>query len=66
MDKQKSALLRTTLFVLLGLAALTAIEFWVSQLETPSVALIIISLLKASMILYYFMAVNDLWSGENH
>lgn len=66
MEKKKSSALRTTLMVLIALAVLTAVEFWVSSLETPTVALLIISLIKASLILYYFMAISDLWSEENH
>ena len=66
MEKEKSSALRTTLLVLIALAALTAVEFWVSNLETPTVALLIISLIKASLILYYFMAISDFWSEENH
>lgn len=66
MEKEKSTALRTTLIVLIALAALTAVEYWVSSLETPAVALLIISLIKASLILYYFMAVGQLWSEEKH
>ena len=66
MEKEKSSALRTTLMVLIALAALTAVEFWVATLETPTVALIIISLIKASLILYYFMAIGDFWSEGNY
>jgi heme/copper-type cytochrome/quinol oxidase subunit 4 len=66
MEKKRSSALRTTLMVLIALVALTAVEFWVSSLETPTVALLIISLVKASLILYYFMAIGDLWSGGEY
>ena len=66
MEKEKSSALRTTLMVFIALAALTAVEYWVSSLETPTVALLIISLVKASLILYYFMAIGDFWSGGEY
>lgn len=66
MEKQKAKALRTTLLVLIALALLTAVEFWVASLEASTIALLIIALIKASLILYYFMGFGDLWSEENH
>jgi cytochrome c oxidase subunit IV len=66
MQERKADVLRTTLMVLIGLGILTAVEFGVSKLESPTIALIIISLFKAGLILNYFMHITDLWSEEDH
>jgi hypothetical protein len=50
--------------VLLGLAVLTAAEYWISFLETPNIALFIIALFKAGLILQTFMHINGLWASE--
>jgi cytochrome c oxidase subunit IV len=60
----KAAVLRGGIYVLLGLAVLTGVEYGVSFLETPNIALFIIALFKAGLILQYFMHINSLWEGE--
>jgi heme/copper-type cytochrome/quinol oxidase subunit 4 len=49
------------------LAALTAVEVWVSLSVTPSLPyLVVTSLAKASLIVIYFMHVSEVWHrGEN-
>jgi len=49
------------------LAVLTALELWVSGATNGSpVFLIIIGLVKAGLILQYFMHISSLWSEESH
>lgn len=49
------------------LAALTAGEFWVSSVTNGSVVfLLIIGVIKAAIILQYFMHISHLWSEETH
>ncbi|MCP5096850.1 MAG: cytochrome C oxidase subunit IV family protein [Chloroflexi bacterium] len=67
MKKKKANALQSGTAVLIGLAVLTLVEYGVSFLETPTIALFIISLFKAGLIMNYFMHVGLLWSGEeNH
>jgi TRAP-type C4-dicarboxylate transport system permease small subunit len=52
---------------LIILALLTAGEFWISSATHGSlVFLFIIGLIKAGIILQYFMHVSSLWSEEAH
>jgi heme/copper-type cytochrome/quinol oxidase subunit 4 len=49
------------------LAALTAGEFWVSSVTNGSVVfLLIIAVIKAAIILQYFMHISHVWSEETH
>jgi len=63
-SEKKAAVLRAGVTVLLGLAVLTAAEYWISFLETPNIALFIIALFKAGLILQTFMHINGLWASE--
>ena len=62
-EKKRMALQRG-LTVLIGLAVLTAVEYGVSFIEFPTVALFVISLFKAGLIMNYFMHIGALWAGE--
>jgi len=65
-EKKSTAYLRG-LVTLIVLAALTAGEFWVSSVTNGSlVFLSIIALIKAAIILQYFMHISHLWSEETH
>lgn len=66
MKKKKHNALRQTLMVLISLAVLTIVEFYVSSLESSTIALLIISIFKAGLILNYFMHIGSLWSEEAH
>ena len=67
MEEKKRAALRQGIYVGLGLAVLTAIEFAISQVPANlAVFLIIISVIKAAVIAYYFMHVYRLWRAEEH
>ena len=53
--------------VFIGLMVLTAVEFVIANLPNPSaVLLIIIGLIKAALIVYFFMHVYRLWREEKH
>lgn len=62
--EKKAAVLQAGIAVLLGLAVLTAAEYWISFLETPNIALFVIALFKAGLILQFFMHINGLWADE--
>ena len=51
--------------VLVGLAVLTAIEFWIASALAGSAALLfVIALVKAGVIIQYYMHLNHVWGGE--
>ncbi len=66
-SRLKRAADRRGLMTLIILALLTAGEFWISSATHGSlVFLFIIGLIKAGIILQYFMHVSSLWSEEAH
>ena len=67
MEEKKRAAYRQGLLVGLGLAVLTGIEYAISQAPLNlAVFLILISVIKAAVIVYYFMHVYRMWQGEEH
>ena len=63
----KKPLYRQILLVFLVLAVLTAIEFAVAiNLDNAAVPLFLIALVKAGLIVQYFMHVYRLWREEEH
>jgi hypothetical protein len=65
--KDKKADYRQGFFVFLALAVLTGIEMAIAlYLDNPAVPLIIISLIKAGLIVQYFMHIYRLWREESH
>lgn len=58
--------MRRGLLVLIGLALLTALEYWVAvELETGVVAyLVVIAVVKAGLIVQYFMHLTQLWRAK--
>ena len=67
MEDKKTAALRTGTYVFVALFVLTILEYIVSQADTVStVLLLIIALLKAAPIVYFFMHVARLWREESH
>jgi cytochrome c oxidase subunit 4 len=63
--KERSAAYRRGFLVFVGLAALTALEFWVATAAGGSVAfLFIIALVKAGVIVQYYMHLESVWSEE--
>ncbi|HEY9077960.1 MAG TPA: cytochrome C oxidase subunit IV family protein [Anaerolineaceae bacterium] len=60
----KSIELRRGIVVFVALALLTGLEFLIAQLELTPVLLWILLLLKAGLVLWYFMHINRLWKTE--
>jgi caa(3)-type oxidase subunit IV len=66
-SEAKASAQRTGLYVFLALLVLTVAESIIGGLETPiTVLLIIIALVKAALIVYFFMHVYRLWREESH
>jgi len=65
MDKKKAAF-RVGVLTFIGLLVLTLIEYWVSFMAAATIPLFIIALLKAGLILEFFMHISSLWSEEGH
>ncbi|MBK8903712.1 MAG: cytochrome C oxidase subunit IV family protein [Anaerolineaceae bacterium] len=67
MSEAKASAQRTGLYVFLALLVLTIAESIIGGLETPiTVLLLIIALVKAALIVYFFMHVYRLWREESH
>jgi len=66
MNDKKRAAYRTGIIVFLILAALTAGEFYLASISGAVAGLFIIALIKAALIIRYFMHVNRLWAEEGH
>lgn len=66
MKDNKTAAFRQGFAVLVALAILTAIEYWISVTTGSVVFLFIVALVKAGLILNYFMHMAKLWSEEMH
>ena len=65
--KDKKATYRQILIVIVVLAVLTAIEFAVAlSLDNATVLLFIIAVVKAGLVVQFFMHINRLWRGEEH
>jgi heme/copper-type cytochrome/quinol oxidase subunit 4 len=63
--KEKSAAYRQGFLVFVALVALTALEFWIATAAGGSVAfLFIIALVKAGVIVQYYMHLESVWSEE--
>jgi hypothetical protein len=63
-EEKKSAAYELGGTVLLGLGVLTAVEYAFGVRGLSAVALSIVALIKAGMILNYFMHVSRLWAEE--
>lgn len=67
MDTKKKEAYRLIFTIFLVLAVLTGVEYAVSQLQNPStILLFLIALVKAGLIVNYFMHVYRLWREESH
>jgi caa(3)-type oxidase subunit IV len=66
-SEAKTSVQRTGLYVFLALLVLTIAESIIGGLATPiTVLLLIIALIKAALIIYFFMHVYRLWREESH
>lgn len=53
--------------IFVALLVLTAVEYFLGiQDNASAVALFIVSLIKATLIVYFFMHIYRLWREENH
>lgn len=67
MNDKKKADYRQGFYVFVVLALLTAVELVIAiYLDNPAVPLIIVSLVKAGLIVQYFMHIYRLWREESH
>ncbi len=60
----RKAAYRRGLVVLVGLAVLTVIEFWIGVAGGFTVLLFVLILAKAGLILQYYMHLNRVWGEE--
>jgi heme/copper-type cytochrome/quinol oxidase subunit 4 len=61
----RKAAYRSGIYVFLGLAVLTALEFGIAlALEGSAVFLFVVALVKAGLIIQYYMHLNQAWSEE--
>ena len=67
MEEKKKAENRRNIIVFVVLAILTAVEFWLAlNLDNPTVPLLIVALVKAALIVQYFMHIYRLRREEDH
>lgn len=64
MHKSRSAAYRMSATVFLALAILTGIEYFVSQVSSSATIMMLIGLVKAYAVVYYFMHINRLWTQD--
>ena len=65
MEDKKAAVYRQGVLVFITLAILTGLEFWVSSVTDGSAALLfIIAIVKAGIIVNFFMHIYRLWRPE--
>tara|TARA_B100000700_G_scaffold303070_1_gene374172 strand:+ start:721 stop:1125 length:405 start_codon:yes stop_codon:yes gene_type:complete len=58
---------RTGVMVLIWLSVLTIVEFLASSIGVSNIAMILIALMKAVVILQFFMHVSSIWlEGDKH
>jgi cytochrome c oxidase subunit 4 len=66
-EQKKKAEYRQNFFVFLVLVLLTLIEFFIAiNLDDPAILLLIIALVKAGIIVQFFMHIYRLWRPEEH
>ncbi len=66
MSDEKRAAYRTGFVVFLIVATLTAVEFYLASISGAVAGLFVVALIKAALIIRYFMHVNRLWAEESH
>lgn len=65
-NKHKSAELRRGVMTFLALAVLTAIEYVLGTLENTTVLLVLIALVKAVLVLWFFMHLPRVFTEGGH
>lgn len=66
MNDRKKAAFRLGVIVFVALLVLTVIEWYVSLALEGMVLLFILALIKAALIVTYFMHIARLWREESH
>jgi cytochrome c oxidase subunit 4 len=67
LEERRKAEIRRNIIVGVVLAVLTVLEFWIAlNLDNATVALLIVALIKAALIVQYFMHVYRLRREEDH
>jgi cytochrome c oxidase subunit 4 len=61
---KKGLALRRGVMVFIGLVILTAAEFFLAQIMVPAVVLWIIALLKAGLVIQFFMHLSRLFQPD--
>jgi hypothetical protein len=64
MADEKKAAMRRGNMVLIALALLTIVEFYIALVNPSTVLLLIMSLLKAAVVVWVFMHIYRLWRDE--
>ncbi len=64
--KRKSAIYREGIFVAVGLAILTIVEFYIALSLNSFAIMMLLALLKAILVVHYFMHIRSLWSEDEH
>ena len=63
---EKQQAFRRGFWVLVGLVILTIVEVVLSRTSAAVIAILVIDVIQAAMIAYYFMHIYRLWSQEAH
>ena len=64
--KRKSALYREGIIVAIVLAVVTVIEYYVALNLNSFAIMMILAVLKAILVVNYFMHIRSLWSEDEH
>ncbi len=64
MQSTKMDELRRGALVFLGLAVLTVVEYYLGTHEAPAIFLWVVALLKAGLVLIYFMHIGRVFRSE--
>lgn len=64
METSKKKEWRTGVQVFLGLAALTGVEYWAGVSEWPAFTLWAIAIMKAALVVWFFMHIRRLTNPE--
>ncbi len=66
MESKRSEAYRRGLYVFLFLAVMTIVEYIVGISLNSPFLLVILALVKAAAVVYYFMHIARLWREESH
>jgi heme/copper-type cytochrome/quinol oxidase subunit 4 len=64
MHTKRSDEYRITAIVAIALTILTIVEFFIAGYTSSAAILFLLGLIKAALVVYYFMHVARLWSAE--